>query len=139
MEKSQELETVLEARHISPTAMRILVLEILQNSEHAISLNDLESSFDQVDKTTLYRTLKRFEKNKLVHSIDDGSGSVKYALCEDTCQCLPEQAHIHFHCIQCLQTSCMKDFILPSINLPSKFVPHELSMVVKGLCDKCSS
>ena len=135
---SSTLEKRLEARKISPTAMRLLVLKILQNTEHAVSLNELEAEFDQVDKTTLYRTLKRFEKNKLVHSIDDGSGSVKYALCEDSCECLPEQAHIHFHCTNCELTYCMKDFILPSISLPKNFKAEELSMVVKGLCDKCA-
>lgn len=131
------LEKILEARKIHPTAMRLLVLKELQNSEHAVSLNELESSFDTADKTTLYRTLKTFEKHKLVHSIDDGTGALKYALCDETCECLPEEAHIHFHCNKCGLTFCMKEFNLPPISLPKKFKAEETSLVVKGLCERC--
>lgn len=132
------LEKILEHRKINPTAMRLLVLKKLQQSEHAVSLNELESLFENADTTTLYRTLKTFEKNKLVHSIDDGSGSVKYALCEESCDCLPDQAHIHFHCTICGQTYCMKDYSPPKISLPKNFTAEETNLIVKGLCEKCS-
>jgi Fur family ferric uptake transcriptional regulator len=132
------LEKTLRAREINPTSMRILVLKELQNSEHAVSLNELESLFAQADKTTLYRTLKTFEKNKLVHSIDDGTGSVKYALCEENCECLPEQSHLHFHCNKCQLTFCLNDIQLPKVSLPKNFIAKETSLVIKGLCENCS-
>lgn len=132
------LEKTLLAREISPTSMRILVLKELQNSDHAVSLNDLEVLFGQADKTTLYRTLKTFEKNKLVHSIDDGTGSVKYALCEETCECLPEQSHLHFHCNKCELTFCLNEIHFPKISLPKNFIAKETNLVITGLCDKCS-
>lgn len=132
------LEELLNFRKINPTAMRILVLKELQEAEHAVSLSDLEALIETADKTTLYRTLKTFEKNKLVHSIEDGSGSLKYALCDNSCECLPEQAHMHFHCNHCGQTYCMRDYHLPKISLPKKFKAEETSLVVKGLCENCS-
>ncbi len=132
-----ELEKKLKSREIHPTAMRILVLKELQNSEHAVSLNELETHFEQADKTTLYRTLKTFQKHKLIHSIEDGTGSVKYALCDEDCECMPEQSHVHFHCNKCGVTFCMKDFSLPKISLPKKFKAEETSLIVKGLCDNC--
>jgi len=135
----RRLEKILEARKIHPTAMRLLVLKELINSEHAVSLSELESFFEQADKTTLYRTLKTFEKNKLVHSIEDGTGSVKYALCDEDCECLPEESHLHFHCNKCGATFCMKEFNLPAIKLPADFKPEEVNFIVKGLCDKCSA
>ena len=85
-----------ENRNIKPTAMRELVLKVLSEQKAAISLTDLEQKFDKVDKVTLYRTLKTFEENKLIHSIDDGTGSIKYALCRESCQCHPEDLHVHF-------------------------------------------
>jgi len=134
----QNLEQILEARKIHPTAMRILVLKQLQMSEHAVSLNELESHFEQADKTTLYRTLKTFQKHKLVHSIEDGTGSVKYALCDENCECMPEESHLHFHCTRCSSTFCMKELNLPEVKLPKNFKPYEINFIVKGLCDKCS-
>lgn len=133
-----ELEKKLRSREIHPTAMRILVLDELEKSDSALSLNELETHFEQADKTTIYRTLKTFQKHKLVHSIEDGTGSVKYALCDEDCECMPEQSHAHFHCNKCGATFCMKEFHLPKISLPKNFKAQETSLVVKGLCEKCS-
>lgn len=133
-----ELEQKLVAREIQPTAVRILVLEQLTQSRSALSLAELETHLDTVERSTIFRTLKTFEKNKLAHSIEDGSGSIKYAICEDTCDCLPEQKHIHFHCNQCQNTFCITEIQFPPINLPKNFVGQEVDLIVKGLCDQCS-
>jgi len=69
------LEKRLEELKIKPTTMRLLVLKILVEAGSAISLSDLEAKFERADKATLYRTLKTFENNKLIHSIDDGTGA----------------------------------------------------------------
>ncbi|PRY08339.1 hypothetical protein CLV24_12126 [Pontibacter ummariensis] len=55
-----------------PTAMRLIVLETLQKQIAAVSLQDLETAFAKADRITIYRTLKTFEENRLVHSIEDG-------------------------------------------------------------------
>ena len=89
------LEHKLERRNIKPTTMRLLVLKQLVESGAAMSLKDLEAKFERADKATLYRTLKTFEDKKLIHGIDDGTGSVKYALCEEGCECKPQDQHIH--------------------------------------------
>jgi Fur family ferric uptake transcriptional regulator len=127
----------LEIRNIKPTAMRELVLKVLSEQKTAISLADLEQKFEKADKVTLYRTLKTFEENKLIHSIDDGTGSVKYALCKETCQCHPEDLHVHFFCIRCKQTFCLNDIPVPSVNLPVHFTLETINMVVKGICVNC--
>lgn len=131
------LEKQLKNRNITPTAMRILVLKSLQKSEVALSLSDLETELDQADKATIYRTLKTFEEHKLIHSIEDGTGSVKYALCENNCQCTPEYSHAHFHCHQCNQTFCLRNYQLPDVSLPKNFKAEQTSFVVKGICDRC--
>jgi Fur family ferric uptake transcriptional regulator len=117
--------------------MRELVLKVLSEQSAAISLADLEQKFEKVDKVTLYRTLKTFEENKLIHSIDDGTGSVKYALCKETCQCHPEDLHVHFLCTKCQQTYCLNDISIPSIALPLNFKLETINMVMKGVCSNC--
>jgi Fur family ferric uptake transcriptional regulator len=128
----------LQSRDIKPTAMRELVLKVLTDQSTAISLSDLEVQFEKADKATLYRTLKTFEKNKLIHSIDDGSGSVKYALCNDSCVCNPNDLHVHFYCTKCEKTYCLNDIPVPTINLPNSFTLESVNMVVKGICANCS-
>ena len=124
-------------KNVKPTAMRELVLDALLEQKVAVSLSDLEKKFDKADKVTLYRTLKTFEENKLIHSIDDGTGAVKYALCKETCQCHPEELHVHFYCLKCQHTFCLTDIPIPSINLPVNFSIENVNMVVKGVCSNC--
>lgn len=127
----------LEQKNIRPTAMRELVLQVLSEQRTAISLPELERKFEKADKATLYRTLKTFEENKLIHSIDDGSGSVKYALCQDSCECHPEDLHVHFLCTKCKQTYCLNDIPVPLLKLPTSFTLESVNMVVKGVCSNC--
>ena len=129
----------LTNRNIKPTAMRELVLDILTEQTAAISLSDLEQNFHKSDKVTLYRTLKTFEEKKLIHSIDDGTGAVKYALCKESCQCHPEELHVHFLCLKCQHTFCLNDIPIPFIKLPVNFSIENINMVVKGVCANCNS
>jgi Fur family ferric uptake transcriptional regulator len=134
----EESETKLKKRHIKPTAMRDLVLKVLTDQKSAISLSELEQKFEKADRVTLFRTLKTFEANRLIHSIDDGSGSVKYALCLDSCQCNPSDLHVHFKCEKCKKTYCLNDVPVPEVNLPVGFILNNINMVVKGVCSYCN-
>jgi len=124
-------------KNLKPTAMRELVLDALMEQRVAVSLSDLEKMFDKVDKTTLYRTLKTFEENKLIHSIDDGTGSIKYALCAENCQCNPHDLHVHFFCTKCNHTYCLNETPIPAVLLPNGFEMKTINMVVKGVCPNC--
>ena len=126
-----KLEEKLNKRNIKATAMRDLVLKVLTEQKSAISLTELEYKFEKADRVTLYRTLKTFEKNKLIHSIDDGSGSIRYALCLDNCMCNPSDLHVHFNCIKCHQTFCLNEIPVPGIVLPAGFELDSINMVVK--------
>ena len=132
------LEQKLEDKNIKPTAMRLLVLRELVETGAAISLKDLEGKFERADRATLYRTLKTFEEKKLIHSIEDGTGSLKYALCEEGCECEPQDQHIHFHCMKCEETYCLTKSKIPQTKIPVGFKASSASMVYKGTCINCN-
>ena len=118
--------------------MRLLVLEFLLGREAAIGLTELYKAFEKSDRTTLYRTLKVFEEYGMVHSIDDGTGVPKYALCEEGCNCeIERDLHLHFHCRVCGQTKCLTSYKIPEIELPINYEPEEANLVVKGVCSDC--
>ena len=133
----KEIDKKLSTKNVKPTAMRELVLKILSEQTSAVSLADIENMFNKADKTTLYSTLKTFEENKLIHSIDDGTGSLKYAMCQDNCQCDPKDLHVHFFCIKCQRLYCLKEIPIPQINLPANFKLETSNMLVKGTCANC--
>ncbi|MDL2257279.1 transcriptional repressor [Bacteroidales bacterium OttesenSCG-928-I14] len=134
----KELEERLLARNIRPTAVRLLVFRAMLDYPQAFSLTDLETVLVTVDKSTLFRTISLFHENLLIHSIDDGSGSIKYSVCSAECMCSVGDLHVHFKCTHCQKTFCLKSIAIPSVKLPEKFLLESVNFVMKGLCDKCS-
>ena len=120
--------------------MRLLVLDFLLKHTTAVSLNDLETNFLRSDRITLYRTLKTFEEKGLVHSIEDGSSSIKYALCAADCSAQNHHdLHVHFNCRACGETFCLPKSRIPDIALPTNFKLEEINLVVKGICAICGN
>jgi len=134
----QNIEDFLETKKIRPTAMRILTFKFLDGQQVATSLTDIEQAFDRSERTTLYRTLKTFEERGVVHKIDDGSGVTKFALCEENCK-VETDLHLHFHCNNCGETVCLTNHKIPHISLPEGYTAEDVNLVVKGMCEKCSS
>ena len=135
-----QVEQKLVAKKITPTAIRILVLEVLLQQNSAISLTAIEKSLETADRTSIYRTLKTFEQNGLIHIIEDGTGTPKYALCMDECDTHEHHdMHVHFYCSTCKETFCLPNLKIPHILLPSVFTSVEMNLVFKGTCQKCSS
>ena len=59
----------LDRRGIKPTAIRLLVIKAMMQAERAVSLLDLETLLDTVDKSTISRTIALF----LSHHLDQKS------------------------------------------------------------------
>ena len=137
--KANKLENELNKKAIKPTAMRSLVLKFLVEHGTAVSVTDLEDALDTADKSTLFRTLKTFEKYGLVHAFDDGSGKVKYALCTENCDCEAGHQHFHFLCEVCGETYCLPGARLLTVDLPSNFKVKEANLVLKGICGNCNA
>lgn len=131
---------MLIAKQIKPTSMRLLVLEHLLKQTAAISLGNLEREFQHSDRVTLYRTLKTFEEKGLIHNINDGAEATKYALCEAECkEGAHYDLHIHFYCTSCKGLLCLPKGQVPDVKLPDHFQLQEISLVARGICDKCSN
>ena len=97
----KEIETILKAKGIRPTAVRLLVYKFMAKESLAMSLNDIEAAFGQTERTTLFRSLKLFEEKGLVHKIEDGSGIAKFALETAGENGANDKLHLHFHCSKC--------------------------------------
>jgi len=135
----QREEQILKEREVKNTAVRTLVLRHLLNQNKAQSLKDIENELPFTDRSSIFRTLKTFEQKKVIHSIEDGSGMTKYALCEEGCSCEPKDLHYHFYCTNCDKTLCLFDMPIPLIKLPKNFKLQQANMVIKGLCDNCNT
>ena len=129
----------LEKKNVRPTAIRLLVVDAILSARRAVSLSDLEIILDTVDKSSIFRTLELFVKHHVVHAIDDGSGSIKYEICEGEEECTLDDMHIHFYCTVCHKTFCFKTIRIPFVQIPEGFTVDSANYTLKGVCKDCTA
>jgi Fur family ferric uptake transcriptional regulator len=139
MNKLTQPEKILKDHKLSVTKVRLEVLEVFREAGHlALSNQDIEEQLGKVDRITLYRTLRSFEKSGLIHQAVDGSGKTKFALCQDECSVEKhEHQHAHFHCTQCDATICLDEVDIPRVDIPSNYQLEDTQLVLTGRCAEC--
>lgn len=130
---------LLEHHDLRKTKVRRQVLEVFLSKKEALSHNDIENRFEDIDRITLYRTLRTFEEKGLIHKAIDGSDKQKFALCQDGCtEHDHKDEHAHFHCGNCEKTYCLDGVHAPKITAPAGFQIESYHLVLKGICEECS-
>ena len=130
-------EQRLLQRGIRPSPVRLLVMRTLCQTTSPLSVLEIETELQTVDRSSVTRAIAVFQEAGITHAISDGSGSVKYELCPSHDQHTPSDEHVHFHCELCGRTICLTDTSIPEINLPDGFKAREANFVIVGTCDKC--
>ena len=78
MHNHEESPVALMQEHgVKPTANRILILKALLQAGRPLSLTEIETALESVDKSIISRTLAAFREHHLLHALSDGSG-VRY-------------------------------------------------------------
>ncbi len=138
MENTERLTHLLKSRNIRVTPNRMDILKVFYKSKEALSQSSVEERVQKLDRITLYRTLKTFEQEGIIHQAIDGSGIAKYALCYESCDSKEHRhEHAHFHCSGCNKTLCI-DVKIPDFTFPDKFKIESSHLVLKGYCEKCT-
>ncbi|MFN3019715.1 Fur family transcriptional regulator [Chryseobacterium sp. TY3] len=134
---TSEIEKILENKNIPITPMRQLVLAEFLKTEHSISLAELEEILETADRSTIYRTLKTFEKKGLIHSIQENH-TTQYLFCHDNCnEDSHHDYHLHFFCTECKNTVCLENINFQNVDFPKDYVIKELKFVANGICKSC--
>lgn len=142
MSESRELniEYIFSQKGIKPTSNRVLVYKTLAETSVPLSLLDIETILVTVDRASIFRVLNVFVSADMVHSFEDGSGSVKYELCHGQHQTHSmADMHPHFHCEECGRTFCITDSTIQQVKLPAGFEVKGANFTLKGLCPECNS
>jgi Fur family ferric uptake transcriptional regulator len=121
----------------TPNREEILHLFLLKN--YALSHSDIEKEIaNNLDRVTVYRTLKTFLDKGLIHKVLDDQGGLKYALCKTACNTVEHyHDHVHFKCNKCGHTKCL-NVDVPSIRLPKGYQATEVNLLVQGTCERCN-
>ena len=130
---------LMQAHGIKPTANRILILRALLEEHRPLSMIEIETLLESVDKSIISRTLSTFREHRLLHTLEDGGGSLRY----EVCHCAEEEAdtdrHVHFHCEVCGKTFCLEQIPVPAVDFPAGFEVHNANYMAQGVCPDCRS
>lgn len=135
--ETNDIVALLEEHNIRPTANRIIVAGALAKAGMPMSLAELETEIDSIDKSNIFRALVSFKDNHLVHAIEDGSNGVRYELCKSHDHDHDEDLHVHFHCEICGKTFCFEDIPVPKVDVPEGYQPISTNYIIKGICPSC--
>ena len=130
---------LLSQHGLRNTAMRRSVLELLSRAPFALASSEIEQQLgEDVDRITLYRTLKSFEEKGLIHRVPDNTDVAKYAACSIECsQHAHFDNHVHFKCSRCQHTYCLQQVSIPAVALPAQFKAENRDYLLQGVCGKC--
>ncbi len=130
---------LLKKRKLRSTDCRKKILDCFLLHDYALTQGLLEQELHhEFDRVTIYRTLKSFVDNGLIHKILDDEGGIKYALCNENCSSSTHNhSHVHFKCNRCGQTICLESVAIPKIYIPNAFKISDINVLVNGVCDRC--
>ena len=123
---------------VKPTANRIMIANAFVKEHRPLSMSEVETQLESVDKSVISRTLALFRERHLVHILPDGGDGVRYELCRSCSDDHDDDVHIHFYCSRCGKTFCLEDIPIPEVSLPDGYEAESVNYMVTGLCPDCS-
>ena len=132
-----EIYALLGRKKLSKTPCRVEILTALYQSEHALTESEIRNALDGAfDRTTIYRTMRSFLEQDVIHSIALDGGELKYALNRQR-EKYKDQFHSHFHCESCNNVFCLSkpEFVPPY--LPDGFRASGYDLLINGRCASC--
>ena len=114
-----------------------LLLDLFHQTNNAISVVELVSTFSsEMNKTTVYRILKKLEDSGVLHSFLDKDGLKRYARGDQRPASSKKPIlHPHFLCEECGISSCLPIKISkPSI---PNYIINSSEQLYLGKCKDC--
>lgn len=130
---------MMERCGVKATSNRIIVLRSLLASERPLSLIELETDLQTLDRSSILRVLTLLREHDIVHMMEDGRGVSKYEVCGGHGHCSISDMHVHFYCEKCEKTFCFEDCKIPAIDIPDGFDIHFANFMLKGICPDCKA
>jgi Fur family ferric uptake transcriptional regulator len=134
----EEAQALLGEKNLSRTPCRIEILRSLLESGSALSESELRHKLSSsFDRTTIYRTLRSFLEQDVIHSISLEGGEVRYAITR-TRESHTGNFHSHFYCDECNNVYCLSRPEFQPPDLPEGFVASGYDLIINGRCAKCT-
>jgi Fur family ferric uptake transcriptional regulator len=124
-------------QHFRNTRIREEMITLfVGNQGVAFSEAEINQLFgNRADRVSIYRNIRLLLQKSVIHRIVCEGGKLRYAMEKRD---LPQQQHPHFECTACGRVSCLTGSRPARLALPEGFVAHQMEMLIKGICPKCT-
>jgi Fur family ferric uptake transcriptional regulator len=131
---------LLESSGLGRTTNRLRVLEVIGNSPHPLSAQEVLEALMQtqdINRVTVYRILDLLVDKKLLERISAGDRSFRYGLAPSVNH-LP---HSHFYCnecgvMECLDPECI-NLNMESLERKFQGLIERVEVRFDGVCETC--
>jgi Fur family ferric uptake transcriptional regulator len=141
-------EAQLRQAAVRVTEARVKVLAALLGAERAMSHQDVQDSFAEMDRVTLYRALDCLTDAGLAHKIPGDDRVFRYSAGTDHGEHASGSQHGHFKCMRCSKVFCLdgpaeaqalQEALQKTLGMLGRgFRSHELEFTIKGWCADCA-
>jgi Fur family ferric uptake transcriptional regulator/Fur family zinc uptake transcriptional regulator len=129
---------MLEESGFRLTAVRRRVLSALLAAGSSLSHRELVDSLVDLDRVTVFRSLKFLKQAGLIHSVQGIDGTLRYLINPKNRQGCPG-GHPHFLCMECGAMICLADEAMPFVTVPEGTEVHGKQFLIYGVCPSCAS
>ena len=128
----ENLYKKLKSDGIKITIPRKLIIEILTIKKEPLSIAEIHSFCENVDFTSVYRTINLLFKLGFIRKLSFGNREVKYELIDST------DEHEHFVvCVKCGKKAQMNVCFVHQVEKMTNFLITEHLTEFKGVCPEC--
>jgi Fur family ferric uptake transcriptional regulator/Fur family zinc uptake transcriptional regulator len=129
---------MLKGAGLRATSARQRVLSSLLEAGKSLSHRDLVDHLRELDRVTIFRSLKNLKKARLVHSVQGIDRTLRYSINPAVKRGCPGD-HAHFLCLKCGAMSCLTDQHMPVVIVPKGSKVRGKQFLVYGTCTSCAS
>lgn len=123
------IEKILKNNNLKVTNQRIKILNIINELGCNSTLKNIIDNSNDVDTSTIYRTIKTLEDRNIIEEISGINDDVIYVISDS-----------NKHYIKCIKCNSIKEIDICPIELDDyidgyKIISH--SLVIDGICKRC--
>ncbi len=138
---------LLKEKGLRITRPRKLVLDLLDQTESALSAYEIKDALDaqgeKIDTVSVYRILECLDEHGLIHRVLS-SGKVRKCLLEPETQCQLEQPEHCHHLLICTHCHRIQEIHCPGIHTLIRQLKKQIRFTIEshhleftGLCEQC--
>ncbi|MEP6713477.1 MAG: hypothetical protein ABJA37_13720 [Ferruginibacter sp.] len=138
--EEHKIIATLKGHGIQITQNRIFIFRLLCEHKNALSITYINKYFTgNIDRISLYRTLKIFEKKRLLVKVPNPASEATYLFKGNESILVSKQNKkaAYFICTACKSITLLNESIFDKFRLPVNLSVTQCHIIIEGVCNIC--